>query len=194
MWRQFLVRPQPQIGYLANFQKHCFDHHFSSENPVPPILWTRDNSRNHYFFRIRHFHRLDYLLFNIYVLNFRAVLTTSILWNPCQKHSKIIVVWVQSILKIEWLTLLEKWCRNCSWISVVFSYLASHGEWRCLFVDPFCRWWKNEDIHVDSALSVWGPTPQFSRSSAPQTLPLPTFFSVSFSPSIVFLQSHSDDN
>ena len=52
----------------------------------------------------------------------------------------------------------EKWCSNCVWNSLVFSYLASHSEWRCLCCLSFCRWWNTENIHVNLALLVRGPT------------------------------------
>ena len=49
-------------------------------------------------------------------------------------------------------------CSNCIWNSLVFSYLASHSERRCLRCSSFCRWWKTENIYVNLASLVWGPT------------------------------------
>ena len=43
-----------------------------------------------------------------------------------------------------WLSLLEKKCDNCVLNSLVFSYLASHCEWRCLRRLSFWRWRKTE--------------------------------------------------
>jgi len=69
------------------------------------------------------------------------------------------------------LSLLEKWCSNWVRNYFVFSYLASHSEWRCLRCLSFYRWWKTESIHIDLALSIWGPT--LFSTHAPPSHPVP---------------------
>jgi len=54
------------------------------------------------------------------------------------------------------LSLLEKWCSNCVWNSLVFSYLASLSGVVCV-VCPFAHDEKLKNIHVDLALLIWGP-------------------------------------
>jgi len=53
--------------------------------------------------------------------------------------------------------------------SLIFSYLASHSEWRCLRCLS-CRWYKTENIHVDLALWVWGPTLLSTHAPLPHKL------------------------
>jgi len=56
------------------------------------------------------------------------------------------------------LSFLEKYYSNCVWNSPVFSYLASRSAWRCLRWLSFYKWWKTNNIHVDLAALLWGPT------------------------------------
>jgi len=66
------------------------------------------------------------------------------------------------------LTLLEKECSNCIWNSLVFFYLASHGEWLCLRCLSFCGWCKTEkDSRWSSVISMRSCPPQYPPSSTP---------------------------
>jgi len=53
-------------------------------------------------------------------------------------------------------SLSEKWYNNCVWNSLIFSYLASHCEWRCLLFLSFCRCWTRKHS-CRSSVIVWGP-------------------------------------
>ena len=52
-----------------------------------------------------------------------------------------------------------------------------NSEWRCLGCMSFSRWWKTENIHVDLALLVGGPTLLSTHAPLPpSTHPSPSFF------------------
>ena len=64
------------------------------------------------------------------------------------------------------LSLLKKQYSNFVWNSLVFSYLASHSEWRCLRCLSFRRWWKTEKNSCRSnIISMRSYPPQYPRSS-----------------------------
>jgi len=76
-------------------------------------------------------------------------------------------------LKITWRWLLlsshlEKKCSNCVWSSLVFSYLASHSEWHCLwlfFLLQVIKYWKHSCR--SSVIDTRTYFPWYPRSSAP---------------------------
>ena len=61
----------------------------------------------------------------------------------------------------------------------VFSYLASHSEWRCLRCLSFCRWWKTGKHSCrSSVISMRSCPPQYPRSSTPIKTSSPSLFFV----------------
>jgi len=65
-------------------------------------------------------------------------------------------------------SLLEKYCSDCFWNSLVFSYLASHSEWRCLRCSSFYRWWKTAKHSCrSSVISLRSSVPTFLYPSKP---------------------------
>jgi len=64
---------------------------------------------------------------------------------------------------------------NCAWNSLVFSYLVSYSEWRCLRCSFFYRLWKTEKHSCrSSVISMQSHPPQYPRSSTSlKTMSLP---------------------